>query len=144
MGTTNIPIRVQRKRTKGWRMPKNTKCVNRGTKWGNPLRVFSEGKFGDAIYIKNPYSPKTSWEFLMWGDLAKCLEVYKALLHQDYDYLNTIYDETMGAYFIDWLGEYCDIFEKLDFSELKGKNLACFCNLDKMCHADILLELANK
>lgn len=28
--------------------------------------------------------------------------------------------------------------------ELKGKNLACWCPLDKPCHADILLELANK
>jgi hypothetical protein len=27
--------------------------------------------------------------------------------------------------------------------ELKGKNLACFCPLDKPCHADILLEIAN-
>lgn len=27
--------------------------------------------------------------------------------------------------------------------ELKGKNLACWCPLDKPCHADILLEVAN-
>ena len=31
---------------------------------------------------------------------------------------------------------------KLDISELKGKNLACFCNLDEDCHADILMKLA--
>ncbi len=29
-------------------------------------------------------------------------------------------------------------------SELRGKNLACWCSLDKPCHADVLLELANK
>lgn len=28
--------------------------------------------------------------------------------------------------------------------ELGGKNLACWCSLDKKCHADILLEIANK
>jgi len=28
--------------------------------------------------------------------------------------------------------------------ELRGKNLACWCPLDKPCHADVLLELANK
>jgi hypothetical protein len=28
--------------------------------------------------------------------------------------------------------------------ELKGKNLACWCPLDQPCHADILLEMANK
>lgn len=30
------PIRVQRKRTKGWKMPPNTVYVGRPTKWGNP------------------------------------------------------------------------------------------------------------
>lgn len=29
-------------------------------------------------------------------------------------------------------------------TELRGKNLACFCRLDQPCHADVLLELANK
>jgi hypothetical protein len=28
--------------------------------------------------------------------------------------------------------------------ELAGRNLACWCPLDKPCHADILLEMANK
>ena len=27
--------------------------------------------------------------------------------------------------------------------ELRGKNLACWCPLDKKCHADVLLRLAN-
>ena len=31
-----------------------------------------------------------------------------------------------------------------DLSELRGKNLACWCRLDQACHADILLELANE
>lgn len=28
-------------------------------------------------------------------------------------------------------------------AELAGKNLACWCALDKPCHADVLLDLAN-
>lgn len=28
--------------------------------------------------------------------------------------------------------------------ELKGKNLSCWCNLNEPCHADILLEEANR
>lgn len=28
-------------------------------------------------------------------------------------------------------------------SELRGKDLACFCPLDLPCHADVLLEIAN-
>lgn len=31
----------------------------------------------------------------------------------------------------------------LDMSELKGKNLACWCKLDEACHADVLLAMAN-
>jgi hypothetical protein len=30
------------------------------------------------------------------------------------------------------------------FEPLAGKDLACWCPLDKPCHADVLLELANK
>ena len=33
------PIRVQLRRTKGWRMPVNTVTVARPTKWGNPFMV---------------------------------------------------------------------------------------------------------
>jgi hypothetical protein len=28
--------------------------------------------------------------------------------------------------------------------DLRGKNLACWCPLDAPCHADVLLELANR
>src|SRR6266568_9671393 len=28
--------RIQRKRTKGWRLPPNTICVSRPSRWGNP------------------------------------------------------------------------------------------------------------
>lgn len=30
-----------------------------------------------------------------------------------------------------------------DLSELRGKDLACWCPLDQPCHADVLLEIAN-
>lgn len=35
-------------------------------------------------------------------------------------------------------------YAKYDLAELRGKNLACWCPLDRPCHADILLELANQ
>lgn len=34
-----MPVRIQRKRTKGWRMPEGVVYVGRGTQWGNPFRV---------------------------------------------------------------------------------------------------------
>lgn len=33
------PVRIQRRRTRGWKMPPNTVYVGRPTKWGNPVRV---------------------------------------------------------------------------------------------------------
>lgn len=32
-----MPKRIQRKRTKGWKMPENTIYVGRPTMWGNPF-----------------------------------------------------------------------------------------------------------
>ena len=90
------PIRVQRKRTKGWRMPPNTIYVGRPTKYGNPYQV----------------SCNQSDEFRI-----KQIEKYKSLM---------------------------SLMLRQDAAEeLKGKNLACFCPLDKPCHADVLLKIAN-
>lgn len=33
------PQRIQRKRTKGWRMPEGAVYVGRGSKWGNPYKI---------------------------------------------------------------------------------------------------------
>jgi hypothetical protein len=35
----SAPIRVQRQRAKGWKMPPNTVSVTRPGKWGNPFVV---------------------------------------------------------------------------------------------------------
>lgn len=35
-------------------------------------------------------------------------------------------------------------FAMADIDELRGRDLACWCPLDQPCHADVLLELANK
>ena len=34
-----MPVRIQRKRTRGWKIPEDAVYVGRPTKWGNPLRV---------------------------------------------------------------------------------------------------------
>ena len=50
------PIRVQRKRTKGWQMPPNTVVVSRPSKWGNPYKVgqTSIQTSGKSIYVHSP------------------------------------------------------------------------------------------
>ncbi len=36
------PVRIQRKRSRGWKMPENTVYVGRPTKWGNGFSVTGE------------------------------------------------------------------------------------------------------
>lgn len=47
------PRRVQRQRTKGWRMPKNTVYVGRPTRFGNPFTVYAP--IETAIQVKARY-----------------------------------------------------------------------------------------
>lgn len=101
------PIRIQRKRTKGWTMPDNTIYVGRPTRWGNPYKVGTEMVDFDG----NPSPPMSAKD---------AVEGYKSII-----------DEVIKNR------------DDLDLNTLKGKNLACWCPLDKPCHVDVLLELAN-
>lgn len=44
-----IPKRIQLKRTKGWRMPRNTVKVDRTTIWGNPWKVTTRRTAEEAV-----------------------------------------------------------------------------------------------
>ena len=48
-----LPKRIQRKRTKGWRKPENTVIVDRTSKWGNPFKTDS-----DAVKLLVAYAEK--------------------------------------------------------------------------------------
>lgn len=51
------PVRIQRKRTKGWKMPEGAVCVTRPGKWGNPFIVSPNARPGarsGASYICVP------------------------------------------------------------------------------------------
>lgn len=53
------------------------------------------------------------------------------------------------AYVTGLFRDYLNLPEKAEFvtkikKELRGKNLACWCPLGQPCHADVLLEIANK
>ena len=41
-----MPVRIQRRRTKGWRMPPNTIYCGRPSKWANPFTVAKYGRKG--------------------------------------------------------------------------------------------------
>ena len=100
----NKPKRIQRRRTKGYKMPPGTVYVGRPTKWGNPgknARFYEDWLFDRLLYP------------------AKDHPWVKDIEPRRLEILQTV-------------------------SSLRGKNLACWCPLDKPCHADVLLEIANR
>lgn len=140
------PVRVQRKRTKGWRMPENTVYVGRGSKWGNPYQI---GK----AQLRFPRVDGTeSWEFE--GRLHKTSGEKNAFHHGDdritwHEVRYATRTECVALYREQVTGQ----TNMLDYrhksradeirAELAGKNLACWCPPYEPCHGDVLLELAN-
>jgi hypothetical protein len=126
------PVRVQRKRTKGWKMPENTVYVGRGTKWGNPFKIVPV-KHGWHVVAEEDGKEHV---ILKTDDYTKAVN----LSLESYQYWLMPYTNKDGD--IDKFFLSTAQYESIVL-ELKGKNLACWCPLDKPCHADILLRLAN-
>lgn len=128
--------RIQRKRTKGWQMPKNTVFVGRPTKWGNPFILY-----GDQILINANHRRKilNPWVYVCQGTVEDVVRFYELLFSGKYTPRDMTLLEGIGADIIHWEQH----FKTLDLNELKGKDLACWCPLSKPCHADILLNINN-
>lgn len=118
------PKRIQRKRTKGWKMPPNTVYVGRPTKWGNPWHV--ENALKSGLFKPEAVPQVVIAEFEAWLTREASPN-----------------DEHLGY----WLKP--EMIEQREYilshlHELRGKNLACWCPLDQPCHADVLLRIANE
>jgi hypothetical protein len=114
--TTMKPQRVQRKRTKGYRLPPNTVSVTRPGRWGNPFHTNRDGSRADAA--------RNVMNYRLWlaGKEHEGFEAYR--FGPNDRFTPPTIDEIRR--------------------ELRGKNLACYCEPGKPCHADVLLELANE
>ena len=126
--TKSHPTRIQRKRTKGWRMPPNTVYVGRPTVFGNVVVCTPHGCTKKPCGCCEPF--------------RCCIDVYREYVMSGVENR----DSCTGAfrYAFEALDGYPvrnEIVRRLP--KLRGKNLACWCPLDKPCHADVLLELAN-
>lgn len=108
-------VRVQRKRTKGWKMPENTIYVGRPTYWGNNFKV------GNTYWFTTLNG--------QFGGTIRSLE-HSVPVHREY----VIYSDSENG----------RAFRDLVRRQLAGKDLACWCPIDKPCHADVLLEIANQ
>lgn len=108
------PKRIQLSRRKGYRKPTTAVVVARPTKWGNPY-VLSAYKFQHADGSPAPFNE----------DAARDLAI------RDFE----------GALVI---GGILKFTAEDAQRELRGNNLACWCPPSKKCHADSLLEIANR
>ncbi|OWU83832.1 hypothetical protein ATO6_15495 [Oceanicola sp. 22II-s10i] len=112
------PRRIQLSRRKGWRKPEGAVVVARPTAFGNPFTVAAARDAG-------------------WGgtdaDLQRqCVEAFRQWLN--------------GSE-ADWQGPESDaarveLLRRL--RELRGHDLACWCAPGAPCHADVLIEMANR
>lgn len=113
-----MPKRIQRERTKGYKLPEGAVYVGRPSKWGNPFGIAWCERGLSAIGILPADYP------------AAVVALYRAWLHGEITFRRQPPTREMIV------------------AELRGKDLACWCRitLDKQyvpCHADVLLELAN-
>jgi Domain of unknown function (DUF4326) len=107
--------RVQLQRTKGWRMPANTRMVDRSTIFGNPFDVAKYGP-DEALRLHH--------EWLTGAITDEEIEVR--------------YPGVVATHLIERRHRVL-----LSLAELRGMSLACWCPPSKACHADLLLELVN-
>ncbi len=109
-----MPERIQQKRTKGWRKPPGAVSVARPSKWGNPWRVWRDSRLDRWICQRDGSAHSERFS-------SKRDAIDASVAH---------FRAVAKA--------------KFDVSELRGKDLMCFCPLDQPCHADVLLKLANE
>ncbi len=110
-----MPERIQRRRTKGWRMPPNTISVTRPSRHGNPYFPGCGIGFGNFDADMKP----VHWPLETKADAVAHFREYLRLMK--------LHEPTRYAVLV---------------GEVVGKNVACFCKLSDSCHGDVWLEHA--
>nr|WP_268877778.1 DUF4326 domain-containing protein [Cereibacter sphaeroides] len=111
---------MQLSRAKGWRMPPGAVKVDRSTKWGNPFVVNHPGST-----LEKPMDP------------ARAVQSFRMLLEREGCWSPVPLPWPKGKIPAQWTTVE-DVIR-----ELRGKDLACWCEPGAPCHADVLLEIAN-
>lgn len=137
MGETP-PVRIQLRRTKGWRLPPGAIVVARPSRWGNPYVVGSDsvrysGAMLGPVGCYNPNDVRYCDISIGTLSAARAVALYRDDLTASLADTGVDYDELRQA-----------------LRSLAGHDLACWCPLTHPdgsphpCHADVLLELANE
>ncbi len=117
-----MPERLQRKRTRGWRMPEGAVYVGRGSKWGNPFVVDSPYFVVDmAAYLKGQPLSEAMWKRYTAQDAVDCYRKwFRAQVGK-------------SGFSLAYEAE----------TELRGCDLVCWCDPQDVCHADWLIQISN-
>lgn len=122
------PVRIQRLRKKGFKLqdasPNGLPVVyiGRPTRFGNPFRLTPDGWILYFEPIKLIGGFWCNWSVCGGFTTEEIVSLYEKWITRKLpSYLPKV----------------------PDYSILRGKNLSCFCSLDKPCHADVLIRLAN-
>lgn len=121
-----MPERIQRKRTRGWRMPEGAIYVGRPSRWGNPFRVVREDGVGWSLRGIDEERGE-------WTGIGREL----ACAYAKSFYWSWITGERA------WPG-LPDPPSGSELEKLSGHDLACWCPIPFACHADVLLALTNR
>jgi hypothetical protein len=123
------PKRIQRKRTKGFKMPKGAVYVGRPSQWKNPYKIEKSERTKAFIVVAvdkwgNPSGSRWAGFVDKTEATTFAVDLYRRML--------------LGAFDR-------DPFTRKHYLEpLAGKDLACWCAEGTPCHADVLLELARE
>lgn len=136
-----MPKRIQRRRTKGWRLPEGAVIVDRTSRWGNPFKI------GSLVMEPGPWNgpgcpydgfqePGTYTGIGMVGPYAYVIRAVR-----DAEDATALFRADVAFYDDIWPPE---VIRR----KLGGRDLACFCALPAEgepdhCHAAVLLEIAN-
>lgn len=130
----SAPVRIQRRRTAGWRMPAGAVYVGRPTKWGNP---FGAGMFQHVRMVSvrvRPNDLTNAYGDMVFRDMPISLETALSLYRDCLQLVDPVWSAPQPL----------DVTVDDVRRELAGRDLACWCPLDQPCHAEVLLELANQ
>lgn len=122
--------RIQMSRQRPWRAEHpDAVIVARPTKWGNPYTIAMMREKIDALRAEFPGAMEDA------DAQENAVDAFRSDL---------VYGPDSSWW---WFGPHMrmlDIMRGLEAGELRGRDLACWCSLDRLCHADVLLELANE
>jgi hypothetical protein len=155
-----MPERIQRQRTKGWRMPEAAVYVGRPSPWGNPFEwngkeapwmALSFGCQADEAGRREAAVLGFRWwvtrgnpkDYPGLPGKRKPADAGGGEIEYSSGRIAPIGDVVAGLGTMMFLRQPLAMPPVPDLTPLRGKDLACWCPLAHPCHADVLIELAN-